>query len=126
MVHASSEVITYLQDSSNDITISDLFLVHIPKTNECKICALTKSHHTVSRNSEKFKTSDVIFYQIKFDLIQFNIAINKNQWCSYITYFTTNFNLVYTHQHKSDTWNILCNAFALIKCYFKGCIIFFI
>lgn len=50
--------------------------------------------------------------------------MNGDQWCSHIACSTTNFNLVYTHQYKSDARNILRNAFALIERRFKRRIVF--
>ena len=125
MAHASPEAIMHLENSTNDVVISDVATAKVPKTNECETCALTKSHVQISRTSHKSETSDKPFYRVSFDLMQFNTAMNGDQWCSHLACLATNFNLTYTHRHKSDARNILQQAFTLIKRRYNGTVVFF-
>ena len=124
MAHASPDAIMQLENSTNDVIISDVTTAKLPKTNECETCALTKSHVQISRTSHKSETSDKPFYRVSFDLMQFNTAFNGDQWCSHLACLATNFNLAFTHSHKSDARNILRQAFMLIKQRFKGTVVF--
>lgn len=102
MAHPSHDTVMQLEKSSSNVVISDISLSQVPKTNECETCALTKSHHIISRSSEKSEISEALFHRVTFDLMQFNTALNGDQWCSHLACSTTDFNLIYTHRHKSD------------------------
>ena len=124
MIHAFPETIMHLKNSINDVIISDVATAKIFKTNKCETCALIKSHVQISRTSHKSETSDKSFYRIFFDLMQFNTAYNGDQWCSHLTCMVINFNLAYTHSHKSETKNILKQVFMLIKQRYNGIVVF--
>ena len=124
MAHASPEAIMHLENSTNDVIISDVATAKVPKTNECETCALTKSHVQISRTSHKSETSDKPFYRVSFDLMQFNTSYNGDQWCSHLACLATNFNLAFTHSHKSEARSILKQAFMLIKQRFNGTVVF--
>ena len=124
MAHPSHDSVMHLEQATSDVVISDLSTAQIPKTNECETCALTKSHVKVSRNSDKSESSDKPFHRVTFDLMQFSTALNGDQWCSHLACSSTNFNLTYTHRHKSDARAILRQAFALIRRRFNGDVVF--
>ena len=124
MAHASPDAIMQLEKSSNDYVISDISTAKVPKTHECETCALTKSHVHISRTPNKSETSETPFYRVSFDLMQFDTAMNGDQWCFHLACLATNFNLAYTHRYKSDARNILQQAFALIKTRYNGTVVF--
>ena len=124
MAHASHDAIMQLEESSNDVTTSDIATAKVPKTNECETCALTKSHVQISRTSDKSETSAKPFHRVFFDLMQFNTAMNGHRWCSHLACLATNFNLAYTHRHKSETRAILQQVFILIKKWYNGTVVF--
>ena len=93
MAHPFHDTVMHLETSSNDVTISDISTAKIPKTNECETCALTKSHVKVSRNFEKSEFSEKRFHRVTFDLMQFNTALNGDQWCSHLACSSTDSNL---------------------------------
>lgn len=121
--HASHEAIKHLENATQGVKISDN--ARVPRTNECKTCALSKSHRIVSRSPDKSESSDKPFHRIIYDLMQFDPALNKDQWASHFACSSTDFNLVFTHARKSDATAIIKEAVAIIETRFNGKIVFF-
>lgn len=121
--HASNNAITHLENLVEGVKVVDQDPV--PKTSECETCALFKSHQIVSRSSDKSKKSDKPFHQITYDLMQFTIAMNKDQWVSHFACAATDFKLVFTHLKKSDAVAIIQKAVNIIETRYDRKVVFF-
>lgn len=121
--HASHEAIKHLEAATQGVKVLDN--TRVPKTNECETCALSKSHRIISRSSEKSESSTKPFHRVTYDLMQFESSLNKHQWVSHFACSYTDFNLVFTHAHKSDATSIIKEALAIIETRFNGKVVFF-
>lgn len=121
LAHASSEAIQHLQASTKGVTVSDVI---VPKTNECEPCALSKAHRIISRSSDNAETSTKPFYRITYDLMQLTPALNKDEWVSHFACHATDFNMVFTHQRKSDATRIVREAINIIHTRFNAKVVF--
>lgn len=124
LAHASAEVIGHLQSSAQGVEVTDSAKINVPKTNECEPCALSKAHRIISRSTELAETSDKPFYRVTFDLIPMTPALNKDEWISHFACHSTDFNMVYTHQKKSEATKLIREAFNVIETRFNGKIVF--
>lgn len=123
--HASHEAISHLETVTQEVKISDS--IRVPKTNECETCALSKSQRIVSRSSDKSESSSdkAPFHRVTYDLLQFDLALNKDQSASHFACSSTDFNLVFTYPRKSDATLTIKEALAIIETRFKGKVVFF-
>ena len=122
--HASSEVIQHLEASAEGVKVSDDVAVGVPRTNECEPCALSKTHRVVSRSHENAETSIQPFYRVTYDLMQLSPAMNKDEWVSHFACHATDFNMVFTHQRKSEATKIVREAINVIKTRFNATVVF--
>ena len=116
LAHANNDAVQHLPTAAEGVELTNKDKV--PATNECEPCALSKAHRIISRSPTKAETSDKPFFRITFDLMQFTIALNKEQWISHIACSEKDFNMVYTHRRKSEAPDILREAIQLIKTRF--------
>jgi hypothetical protein len=126
MTHASSEVIQHLKTSAEEekMKITDKSDNSVLKTHECESCALSKMHKIIFRSAENVETSDKSFFRVTYDLIQLGPAFNKNEWVSHFACHAIDFNLVFTHEKKSDASRIVREAVNLIETRFNFKVVF--
>ena len=121
--HASNDVILNLEKSVDSARITGD--ANAPTTSECESCALAKMHRQISRSSEKSESSDKPFYRVTYDLMQFSPGLNKDQWVSHLACSELDFNLVFTHPHKSDATEIIRKGLNIIRTRFNSKVVFF-
>ena len=121
LAHASNEAIQLLETSAKGVKISS---EEVPKTNECEPYALSKAHRIVSRSSKNAESSKEPFYSITYDFMLLNTAMNKDEWVSHFACHATDFNMVFTHAHKSDAARIVKEAVNIIETRFKSMVVF--
>ena len=122
LAHASNEAIQLLETSAKGVKISS---EEVPKTNECEPYALSKAHRIVSRSSKNAESSKEPFYSITYDFMLLNTAMNKDEWVSHFACHATDFNMVFTHAHKSDAARIVKEAVNIIETRFKSMVVLF-
>lgn len=127
--HVSKKAIQHLESSVEGVRISDKSEVSgvvVPKTNECKTCALSKAHRIVSRSLDNAESSAITkpFYRVTYDLMQLTTALNKDEWVSHFARHATDINMVFTHLRKSDASRIVREAIGLIETRFNGKVVF--
>ena len=128
LAHAFSEVIQHLEASAEGVKISDKDAkgnINVPKTNECESCALSKAHRVISRSPDNAETFTKPFYRVTYDLMQLTPALNKDEWISHFACHATDFNMVFTHQRKSEAIRIVREAINIIKTRFNATVVFF-
>lgn len=123
--HASQDAIKHLEDATEGVKVVDKDTGHVPKTNECNTCALSKAHRIISRSPDKSEYSDKPFHRVSYDLMQFTTAMNKDQWVSHFACLSTDFNMVFTHSKKSNATSIIRQALSIIETRYNGKIVFF-
>ena len=122
LAHASDEVIQHLPASAEGVKITDG--LSVPKTNKCESCALVKAHEIISRKSDNEEQSDTPFYRISFDIIPMQPAMNKDQYISHVSCYSTDFNILYTHHLKSDASALLRKTINTIANRFNRKVVF--
>lgn len=125
LAHASNDAIERLETSAEGVKISDKDTATVPQTNKCEPCALSKAHRIVSRSPDKAETSEKPFHRVTYDLMQLTVAMNKDQWVSHFACSKYDFNLVFTHAHKSDATSIIRQAIHTIETRYNGKAVFF-
>ena len=125
LAHASDDAIKHLETSAEGVKVSDKDIARAPPTNKCEPCALSKAHRIISRSPFKSETSDLPFYRITYDLIPLNSSMTRDQWVSHFACASTDFNLVYTHPHKSAATDIIRKAINLIHTRYNAKVVFF-
>ena len=113
LAHAGNDAIQNLAGAAEGVEVTDK--ARVPPTNECEVCALTKAHRIVSRSPYKAERSDKPFFRITYDLMQLDAGLNKHQWISHIACSEMDFQMVYTHQRKSEATASLRKAIVTIR-----------
>ena len=121
LAHPGREVIQNLENSVNGVKITSD--EQIP--NKCETCALSKAHRLVSRSTEKSEFSNKPFHRVTYDLMQLTAAMNKDKWISHLACSEYDFNLVFTHPHKSDATKIVKKGLKIIQTRFNAKVVFF-
>ena len=123
MGHASSEVISHLEVSTEGVKIQQPKL-QAPKTHECEPCALSKAQHIISQVTAKAKPSIQPFKRVTIDLIQHDQTYNRNQWTVHTVYDLTSFNIVFITQYKTAIPDIFTQILCLVERKYNQKIIF--
>jgi hypothetical protein len=113
LAHASPEVISKVKHAADDITID--LSIPCPTTIQYQTCSISKATEIISRRTEVEDEATGPFDRISYDLIQLKTAYNGNYWVSHFHCTTKTFNIVYTHQRKSESTGIMEEVLNLIK-----------
>lgn len=119
----SHKAIKHLKSTIQEVKVLDT--AHVPKTNECEMYVLFKLYRIISQSPDKSEPSDKPFHRTTYDLIQFNLTLNKDHWVSHFAYSFTNFSLIFIYAYKSNAISIIKETFAIIETQFNGKIMFF-
>ena len=115
--HANNNAIQHLQQAAEKmkfINKNKMFLI-----NKCEKCALFKIHKIVSRSFEKSKISNKSFYRIIYDFIDMTTILNKHKWIFYVACFEIDFHMIYTHENKKSTIEMLIRVIHTIETRYK-------
>ena len=123
MGHASSEAISHLEASTEDVKIQQPKL-QAPKTHECKPCALSKTQRIISQITTKIESSIQPFKHVTFDLIQHNQTYNEDQWTVHATCDLIGFNIIFTTRYKTAIFDIFTQILHLVEWKYNQKIIF--
>ena len=91
--HASHQAIKHLSTSAQGVKVLDIN-AQVPNTGQCETCALFKSRQIISRSPNKSESSSSLFHWTTYDLMQFELSLNKHQWVSHFACSYIDFNLV--------------------------------
>ena len=74
---------------------------------------------------KKNSVINVFFFRISYDLIVMSTDLSGQKWVSHFVCTIYDFNLVYTHKTKNETFRIIRQILNLISTRFNGKIVFF-
>jgi hypothetical protein len=122
MAHASTEAIKHMITATQGAVITDPTTTI--RTNKCETCALSKSTEIISRSSDKSESSEEPFYRVTYDLMQFNPALNRDEWVSHFACSVTNFGIVVTHTHKGEATQVVQEVINMIETRWNKKVVF--
>ena len=115
MAHPSPEVVQHIEKAVKGLKI-DKKSAEPPNSIDCVTCAVSKPTQLISRRSNSEEAIGTCPGESwSWDLIYETLAYNEDCFCSHFQDLHTGFNVVYTHSRLSDTYDIMVNAFNLIK-----------
>lgn len=119
--HAGEKVIKSLPQA-----VTGAIITHeTTLSSHCDVCARTKAHEQVSRDTQPEESSNQPFFRVTFDLIHMAEAYNHNQWITHLECHQTKWRFSEPHTSKSETGTIAISLIEQISARFKRRVAFF-
>ena len=111
----------------NDFPNDDVCLEQIKQSRwpngmiDCETCSISKATQVISQQTEVDEPENGIpFDRMTWDMVEFNPGYNGHKYMSHFQCQEHLFNIVFTHQKKTDALQLFEKVTNFIECQYKG------
>ena len=117
--HPNPEVIAHIKKAVTDVTVDNSDPA--PSTIDCETCSISKATQVISQQTEVDEPENGIpFDRMTWDMVEFNPGYNGHKYMSHFQCQEHLFNIVFTHQKKTDALRLFEKVTNFIECQYKG------